>query len=437
MGGISLSAPQGVFLNGMDQKFRSYVGGFGSGKTFVGCLDLLIFASKHPMTVQGYFAPTYRDIRDTFWPTLAEAGEMLGFRVVVKKADKEVTLYRGKAYYGTIICRSMDDPAGIVGFKIARALVDEIDVMPAAKAKEAWNKIIARMRLVVAGAVNGIGVTTTPEGFKFVYQTWADKPKRGYAMVQASTHENAQYLPADYISSLRDSYPSNLIDAYLLGKFVNLTSGSVYRFYDRARCRSAEVIRPDDALHIGQDFNVGKMASVVYVWRGSVLHAVGELTGLLDTPALIETLKEKFADHAITVYPDASGGGRKTVDASRSDLTLLKAAGFTVVNNASNPAVKDRVNAMNKGFEKSRLMVNDTACPTFALGLEQQAYDKNGAPDKSGGNDHLNDAGGYPVVKLMPVRKPAPVSAERLLRRRELEYVSDRDDDEVETWKVG
>lgn len=433
MDGISLSAPQGIFLSGMDQKFRAYVGGFGSGKTFVGCLDLLIFAGRHPQTVQGYFAPTYRDIRDTFWPTLTEAGEMLGFRVVVKRADKEVTLFRGKVYYGTIICRSMDDPAGIVGFKIARALVDEIDVMATVKATEAWNKIIARMRLVVAGAVNGIGVTTTPEGFKFVYQTWA-KPKRGYAMVQASTHENARFLPPDYIQSLRDSYPSNLIDAYLMGKFVNLTSGSVYRFYDRARCRSAETIQAGEPLHIGQDFNVGAMASVIYVWRGSVLHAVGELTGILDTPALIETLQERFAGHPITVYPDASGKGRHTLDASKSDLTLLKSAGFTVVNNLTNPAVKDRINALNKGFEGGRLMVNDAACPTLAQGLEQQAYDKNGSPDKTGGTDHLNDAAGYTVVKLMPVRKPAPVTADRLQRRPVFDYSPADDGDEVESW---
>ena len=38
---IQLSAPQALFLN-CDNKYKAYVGGFGSGKTFVGCLDLLI-----------------------------------------------------------------------------------------------------------------------------------------------------------------------------------------------------------------------------------------------------------------------------------------------------------------------------------------------------------------------------------------------------------
>lgn len=406
---LSLSKPQQIFLSGLNTKFRSYVGGFGSGKTFVGCLDLLIFAGRHPGVAQGYFAPTYRDIRDTFWPTIEEAGELLGFRCVVRRADKEVHLYRGKHYYGVIICRSMDDPGGIVGFKIARALVDEIDILPIDKATAAWRKIIARLRLVIPGVVNGIGVTTTPEGFKFVYQTFKSATNPDYSMVQASTYENEAYLPPDYIQSLRDSYPQELIDAYLMGEFVNLTSGTVYRNYNRERCRSTEVIKDGEPLHIGQDFNVNDMASVVFVERGDEWHAVSELAGILDTPALITTLQNKWPDRSISIYPDASGGSRKTVNASTSDLTLLRAAGFKVFARETNPPVKDRILAVNTSYEKRRLKVNDKACPRFAEAQEQQAYDKNGEPDKKTGHDHHNDAAGYFVHWKMPVLRPRKI----------------------------
>lgn len=403
---LSLSAPQAVFLTGLTSKFRAYVGGFGSGKTFVGALDLGLFAARNPGVPQGYFAPTYRDIRDTFWPTYDEAASLLGFRAVVKSGDKEVDLFRGRSYYGTTICRSMDDPSGIVGFKIARGLVDEIDVMPTEKATQAWRKIIARLRYVVPGVVNGIGVTTTPEGFKFVYETFKRDPKADYSMVQASTYENAAYLPPDYIQSLRDSYPQELIDAYLMGEFVNLTSGTVYRNYSRGENRSQETIQPGDTIHVGQDFNVNAMASVIYVERSNGLHAVDELSGIMDTPALIETLQERFPKREIIVYPDASGGSRKTVNASVSDIKLLQGAGFRIRARQVNPPVKDRILAVNTGFAKRRLWVNDKACPTFAAALEQQAYDKNGEPDKTTGHDHANDAGGYPVHWLMPVRRP-------------------------------
>lgn len=383
-----------------------------SGKTFVGCLDLLLFAASHPGLVQGYFAPTYRDIKDTFWPTLEEAAEYLGFTTKVTTSDKEVNLFRGNVWYGTIICRSMDDPGAIVGFKIARALVDEIDIMPTDKATTAWRKIIARLRLVVPGVVNGIGVTTTPEGFKFVYQTFAVSPKSDYSMVQASTYENAAFLPPDYIQSLRDSYPQELIDAYLMGEFVNLTSGTVYRNYDRQKNRSFEAIKRGEPLHIGQDFNVGNMASVVFVERKDGLHAVQELVGVEDTPDLIDLLHERYQGHAITIYPDASGKSRKTVNASVSDIRLLRDH-FTVKAKPTNPPVKDRILAVNTGFSKARLWVNDRACPSYSASLEQQAYDKNGEPDKSAGHDHHNDAGGYCVNWIMPVKRKLVLTAER------------------------
>lgn len=403
---LRVSAPQGIFLSGLDTKFRAYVGGFGSGKTFVGCLDLGLFAGRHPKLVQGYFAPTYRDIRDTFWPTMDEAASLLGFRTKIKRADKEVDLFRGRVYYGTTICRSMDDPGSIVGFKIARGLCDEIDILPKDKATDAWRKIIARLRLVVPGVVNGIGVTTTPEGFRFVYDTFARNPSPGYSMVQASTYENERFLPPDYISSLRETYPEELISAYLMGEFVNLTSGTVYRNYDRAKCRSAETIRTNEPLHIGQDFNVGNMASVVNVERPGGWHAVDELKGLNDTPHLIEVLRDRYAGHAVYIYPDASGGSRRSVNASESDIELLRRAGFKVRAPKANPPVKDRILAVNTALAKGRLWVNDAKCPTYAEALEQQAYDKNGEPDKTTGHDHHNDAEGYFVMDRMPVVKP-------------------------------
>lgn len=403
---VNLSNPQGIFLNGLDTKYRAYVGGFGSGKTFVGCLDLLKFAAQNPCTIQGYFAPTYRDIRDTFYVTISEAAELMGFTTRIMTGDKEVKIYRGGRYYGTIICRSMDDPGAIVGFKIARALVDEIDTMKADKANLAWNKIIARMRLVIPGVVNGIGVTTTPEGFKWVYNTFASEPGADYSMVQASTHENAAHLPEDYIQSLLDTYPPELVQAYLQGQFVNLTSGTVYNSFDRNRCNSIAIIQDGERLYIGQDFNVGKMASVVYVRRGEAMHAVDELVDLYDTPALIETVQNRYRGHHIVMYPDASGQSRKTNNASTSDIAMLRQAGFEVRVNATNPAVRDRIMAVNAGFSHEKLFVNTRRCPEFTRCLEQQAYDKNGEPDKGSGFDHMNDAGGYPVVYEMPVQKP-------------------------------
>lgn len=409
---LQLSAPQNIFLNHLGTKFRAYVGGFGSGKTFVGCLDLLIFFSKYPGTRQGYFGVTYPSIRDIFFPTFEEAAYLMGFTCKINTSAKEISVYRNGFYYGTVICRSMDKPNSIVGFKISRALVDEIDTLSKDKAKKAWDKIIARLRLKIDGVVNGIGVTTTPEGFLFVYEQFKLDPSPSYSMVQASSYENINHLPDDYIPSLYETYTTELVDAYVLGKFSNLKSGIVYKSYNRKTHQSKERIQEGEPLFIGCDFNVMKQAATIWVQRQKASklewHAVDELKNMIDTPNMIEIINEKWADkgHEIHIYPDASGKARKTLDAFKSDLSLLDSAGYDVRVNKKNPFVNERILAANNAFEKGIAFVNSKLAPTVAKCLEQQGYDDNGEPDKKSGHDHQNDATTYPIVYEFPIIRP-------------------------------
>ena len=427
MTGISptLNVPQAQFL-AMPHKFKAYVAGFGSGKTWVGCGGICKGMWEHPRINQGYFAPTYPQIRDIFYPTVEEVAFDWGLKVQINESNKEVHFYAGRQYRGTTICRSMEKPATIVGFKIGNALVDELDVMPALKAQQAWRKIIARMRYKVAGLRNGIDVTTTPEGYKFVYQQFVkavrDKPELAtlYGLVQASTFDNEANLPDDYIPSLLASYPPELIKAYLRGHFTNLTSGTIYHQFDRKLNNCADEELQGEPLFIGMDFNVGKMAAIVHVKREGLPRAVRELVKVYDTPAMIKRIQEEFwryeggryvASRQIYIYPDASGDSRKSNCASLTDIAQLKEAGFSVIVNASNPPVKDRINSMNAMFcnalGERRYLVNVQRCPVYTESLEQQVWDKNGEPDKKADNDHPNDGGGYFIVKDYPIVKPA------------------------------
>lgn len=422
---IKANSPQGRFLP-MPQKFRAFIGGFGSSKTYTGCMAKCQHYWEHPKINQGYFAPTYSMIRDIFYPTIEEVAFKFGLSVEIKQGNHEVSFYSGRQYRGTTICRSLDKPANIIGFKIGHALIDELDTLPINKAEEAWNKIIARMRYNVPGVKNGIDVASTPEGFRFCHKKFVRLPQENpdllnnYGIVQASTYENEKHLPDDYIPSLKESYPTELIEAYIEGQFTNLTSGTVFRNYERERCNSTETIDTNElydstkkdvkreTLLVGQDFNVQKMASAVFVQRKDGFHAVAELKDLFDTPDVIKVIKERWADrgHRIIIYPDASGKARKSVDASKSDISLLTQAGFTVRTNPRNPAIKDRILATNKAFESSKIWVNAKECPTIARCLEQQAYDDNGEPDKKSGFDHMNEALSYFVAYEMPIIKP-------------------------------
>lgn len=420
----TLNVPQAKFL-ALTHKFRAFVAGYGSGKTWVGGGALCKHALEWPRINEGYFAPTYPHIRDIFFPTIEEVAHDWGLRVDIKEANKEVHVYRGRQYRTTIICRSMERPGDIIGFKIGRALVDEIDVMKAAKAATAWRKIIARMRQNAPGLLNGVDVTTTPEGFGFTYQQFVkqvrDKPELRslYGMVQASTYDNGQNLPDDYIPSLRASYPPQLIQAYLDGEFVNLASGAVYPDFSRTLNHTNERIQPGEALHIGMDFNVLNMTAIVSVIRDGRPLTLAEVTKVRDTPAMCKLLRSRFDGHAMTIYPDASGQNTSSKDASESDLSILRTAGFTVSVNNVNPAVRDRINAVSalilNAEGERRWLVNTDACPVLTECMEQQPYDTNGEPDKTGGMDHAPDAVGYFLAKRWPVvRRVAHVQSLRI-----------------------
>jgi hypothetical protein len=250
---------------------------------------------------------------------------------------------------------------------------------------------------------NTVAVATTPEGFGFVWERWVKNPAPGYVLFRAKTADNAANLPPGYIDNLRGSYPSQLLSAYLDGEFVNLAAGSVYTGFDRALNSTFERIKPGEPLHIGMDFNVGKMAAVVHVIREGKPLALDELTEVFDTPAMIALIKKRFPGHQVTVYPDASGGNRKSQNASESDIVLLRQAPFMVCANPANPAVKDRILAMNKMLETRAYKVNPDTCPVYVESLEKQPYDKHGEPDKAGGLDHPVDAAGYFITYRYPI----------------------------------
>ena len=406
---LTLTAPQDDFVFSEEQ-YPLFVGGFGAGKSESLFKRLLIQKLAYPKLNQGYFAPTFDLIDLIAFPRLEELLTECGLKYKLNQSKKVFDI-KG---YGKIICRSMEKPSKIVGFEIADAVVDELDTLKTDHAQEAWNKIIARCRQRKKdGLPNTAAVGTTPEGFRFCYNRWVKNGGKKYAIYRAPTASNP-YLPESYIDGLRESYPPQLLAAYLDGDFVNLASGGVYPDFDRTINVSRETIKPREPLHIGMDFNVLKMAAVVHVLRDGELHAVDELVDVRDTPTMAALIKERFPDHHIKIYPDAAGQATSSKNSSESDHIILKKAGFTLVVNGTNPSIKDRINAYNAQILNAKgersYYVNTDMCPNLTEALEQQAYDKHGMPDKSTGHDHVLDAAGYCVVKLFPIARPVAKS---------------------------
>ncbi len=419
---FTLSEPQTEFWQSM-AKYVAYVSGVGGGKTLVACLKLIDLKLRYPKVPMLYGAPDYPLIRDIFYPQMEEILSTMPVKYKINANSNVIHFPR----FGRIICKTLIDPAKLVGFQVGDAVLDEFDTIPTDKASKIWLKMISRVRFKYPdGKLNRMYVTTTPEGFKATYNIFKKSPIPGlHHLIQAKTKHNEAHLPEGFIESLIASYPPELQKAYLEGRFVNLTSGSVYYSYDRDFNDTEETVQFNDVLHIGCDFNVEKQAAIIFVYRNvdgfaeEQPHMVDELIDMRDTPDMIEAINERFPSHRIIMYPDSTGKNRNTTNVSETDISLLKDAGYAVRAKSSNPLVKDRVNSVNgmlhNGNDERRLRVNKRTCPNMVESLEQQVYDKNGRPQKEGVIEHRNDAMGYFVWYKHPIRKRrAQVSTYRL-----------------------
>lgn len=396
---MSLTPTQKAFATSREP-YPCFVGGFGSGKTAAAIARAMALKAHFPQCDVAYYLPSFPLVEDIAMRRFPELCDRKGWSYKARGGTSPHIEFPGA---GRIMFRSMSTPASIVGYEVAHSICDELDTMTTELARQAWNKIIARNRQKCPIA-NTVGVATTPEGFGFVHERWVKNKAPGYVLFRAKTMDNAANLPDGYIENLRNSYPSQLLSAYLDGEFVNLTAGSVYPAFDRHLNGTNERIKPGEPLHIGLDFNVTKMAAVVHAMRDGKPFAVDELTSVFDTPAMVALIKSRYEGHHISVYPDASGGNRKSQNASESDLSILRQARFVVCVNPSNPAVKDRVLSMNKIIESRDYRINADMCPEYVEGLEKQAYDKHGEPDKTSGFDHAIDAGGYFITYRFPIQ---------------------------------
>lgn len=436
---LYLTVPQTKFLQST-YKFPLFVAGFGSGKSQGMCVSALNDLFNYKGANVAVYAPTYDLLKLIIMSYIEEMLIAGNYSFSLNNSSHTFNVHG----YGKIICRSMDNPARIVGYEVFRSHCDELDVLEEAKADLAWKKIIARNRQKVyrrseSGGriplidpetmeqqyrngypqweteINRVSAYTTPEGFKFAYKRWVKlpDPHGHYGIIKASTHSNAQNLPDDYISTLIASYPKELIEAYINGEFINLTSGAVYRNFDRdINCKKLSVKEKfivGETLHVGMDFNIEHGAAAICVMRGQDLYAIDEIHDSYDTDDTVRILNERYPNNPINIYPDATGKKRSSANGapSATDIAKLKKAGFNVIVDYSNPMIKDRVNCVNakivNGEGIRSFFIDEDKCPNLVETLEQQVWDSNGMPDKSTGLDHMGDAIGYLIYKLFPI----------------------------------
>ena len=406
---IPLQPHQLKFVGDVDHRFLGLVAGYGSGKTYAFCAKGIYLASINPGFDGVLLEPTNAMAADVLVPAFQDMLLTVGIPYGYKATPYPTFFLHFDDQVSTVRIRSAENYHRLAGLNLAWYGVDECDTISKTVAWKMWRLLQSRLR-APAEYIQGF-TTSTPEGYNFLYEYFVrDKGDNDDRQIyHASTYDNERYLEPGYIDSLLREYPPNLIEGYLRGRFTNLNTGTVYTSFDR-NLNSTDLRLedfPDESLHIGVDFNIEKTCGMVHVISGQGVLALDEIVKQYDTAALIKTIKARYKDRVIFVYPDASGDNRKT-NATATDINLLKGAGFIVKANPKNPKVRDIVNSMNGLFHNAegqrRYRVNVKKCPVYTEALETQAYDDKGEPDKEHDQDHPVDAAGYFIWKRFPVK---------------------------------
>ncbi len=387
----------------------AYIGGYGSGKTFVCAMKALVLSIVNENLPGMILAPTER---------MAEEVTGRAFREILEEHDiPHKYLVEAKTirfpWGSEVFLRSANQPNRLKGSNLAWVGLDEAAQMK----EEAWLVALSRVRHPAARR-RELFITTTPEGFNWIYRHYVEDPPRDSKIFWSATRENV-FLGPEYLARMEEVLPSLLAEQYLEGRFINTTSGRVYYAFDRRAHIRPQSWDMDSGLILACDFNVNPMIWVIAQENGERISVLDEIVlREADTAQAVHEFRSRFggASESVAVYGDAAGKHRDTRQVGRTDYTIIKdlmqKARLRVP--SANPPVRDRVNAVNLFLKSTNEMKGvgiDPKCKELIKDLEMLVYKEGSRGAQIDRSDpartHASDAFGYYIARRFPIRRKA------------------------------
>lgn len=418
---FQLMSYQEDFVFDTTHEEQGFKGGFRAGKSESAVHKAIYLSAIHAGTKGALLSPTYGMTKRNLVPIFKRLNQKynLGIRGLTGQNPTILYLQWGKNVSEIHLDISAENHDRLNGISLSWAGLDEADKCnSAAVAQEAWMQMGSRLSEAVPGQVGVRFATSTPEGFGFMFSTFAENLHEDKILYTASMLDNYM-LPKSYIEMQRRTLPKHLFGPYINGDFTNLNKNIVYQDYDRVLNDTQLTLadmKPGEVLHMGMDFNQSGMSAIGFIYRNNDMFCVYENIGATNTKALGLAIKNdaRLTGKTIIVYPDPACN-HMTSNSDSSDLMIIKSLGFNCRYMSAAPYVNDRINSVNAKFcninDKRSLFVNTRTCPLLVKALMQQIYNSSGTPQKNElliGTAHTYidgpvDALGYPTFMLYPV----------------------------------
>jgi hypothetical protein len=390
---IDLTRPQSRIFNNTS-RFRVVVAGRRFGKTFLSVAELMRQAATKDDANVWYVAPTYRAAKDIAWDMLKT---IIDPSLIFKTNESELSI---KLINGsTISLKGAEKPDNLRGRSLDFVVMDEFaDMRP-----ETWSEVL---RASLSDRQGGCLFIGTPKGRNHFYDLWT-QDYDDWQSFQYTTLDGGNVPDYEIEAAKRDLDERTFKQEYEAA-FVNY-SGIIYYNFDRKDSVKPTLLG-EDVLHIGMDFNLDPMSAVVAVRQSDSLRIIDEIIIYgSNTDEMVDEIKVRYPKKKIVVYPDPACRQRKTSAGGRTDLSILQNAGFAVKVRERHTSVRDRINSVNarlKTTDGERHLFVDPKCKQVIKSLERQTYKEGTSqPDKDSGYDHMNDALGYLVDYIYPIKR--------------------------------
>jgi phage terminase large subunit len=380
-------------------RFRVVVAGRRFGKTHLAIRELAYHA-KEPSKEVWYVAPTYKMARQIVWKKLKNKLQDLNWVQKTNETELTIQLINGSV----IALKGADNYDSLRGVGLDFIVLDEFaDIAP-----DAWYETLRPTLSDKQGRALFIG---TPKGIGNwayeIYQNSLDDIDNWHSYT-FTTIDGGNVKPEEIEAAKRDLDERTFRQEYLAT--FETFAGRIYYAFDRQANIRKYIGNTPEVLFVGMDFNIDPMSAVVATRAGDTLHVIDEVRLFSsNTQEMCQELKQRFPKSKIWVYPDPAGNQRKSSAGGQTDITILTNAGFVVKAPRVHTPVRDRINAVNSRLCDTigiRRLFIDPKCKYTIEGLERQTYKEGSSqPDKESGYDHMNDALGYMVDYLFPVRR--------------------------------
>ena len=392
---MQLTLPQTeIFLS--TARFKSVVAGRRFGKTYLSTIELINAAISGKNKNCWYIAPTYGAAKEIAWDMLIKN---IPEQYIVKTNETGLTI---KLINGSVISlKGAERSAVLRGRSLDHCILDEFSEMR----PEVWFEVIRPSLSDREGSALFIG---TPKGRNHFYDLWAKgvDGADNWESFQYTTLDGGNVSPSE-IEQAKADLDERTFNQEYCAQFVTY-AGLIYYNFDRA----TSVVKFEDdggVLYLGMDFNTNPMSCVVALRKGNSLICIDEVVIFgSNTDEMVKEIHQRYPNRQIIIYPDPAARQRKTSAGGRTDLSILQNAGFMTKARSAHPAVRDRINSVNSrlksGSGERHLFFTDK-CKQAIKSLERQTYKEGTSqPNKDDGYDHMNDALGYMVEYLFPIK---------------------------------